>query len=906
LLDASGRPDNASVAQLRRLAIGFDVVRTNRKLDYHAAEAFMNRLRRDPGVKHVEIDRIMKPLSTPNDPGYPSQWHYFEATGGINMPAAWDLSTGSGAVVAVLDTGVTPHTDLNANIVSGYDFISDLPTANDGNGRDSDPSDPGDWAAAGDCGAGDPATDENSSWHGTHVAGTIAAVTNNSSGVAGIAYNAKVMPLRVLGHCGGYASDIADAIVWAVGGTVSGVPTNANPVEVLNLSLGGTGSCGSTTQTAINTAVAAGAVVVVAAGNEDADASTSEPANCQNVIAVGATSRAGARASYSNYGSTVDVSAPGGDGPDFADNILSTWNTGTTVPGAQAYAYSGGTSMATPHVAAVAALMQSAATSSPATVESVLKSTARALPVACPQGCGAGIINAFAAIGAVGAGALTITDVSDSEGNSGTKLFSFTVNLSKPMASAVTFDIATANGTATAGSDYVAVSLPGQSIAAGVTSKVFTVTVNGDTSPEAVETFFVNVSNVSGIAVADAQGQGSIINDDATALSSGVAVGPISGSTGQDFLYSLDVPAGRTSVTFTTSGGSGDADLYVKFGALPTVAVSDCASEGATTAETCQFNSPQTGTYYVLVHTFATISGVSLTGTYLPAFVSPPDISVGDVSISEGNAGTKQATFTVSVSKTSASPVTFDVSTSNGTAVAGVDYVANAVIGQNIAAGQTSGNFAVTINGDTAVEDNESFAVNLANVSGATVVDGQALGRITNDDQAVLSIGDVSVAEGDSGQTTATFTVQLSTPMPSPVTFDIATSNGTATAGSDYVARSQSGRYLDAGRTRVVFEVGINGDTSSETNETFNVTISNVSGAVLGDGAAVGTIVNDDAAAKQGVDSSSQGNVVLLQSADTSSKQTQRLATCKQLLKKGRLAAASAYGCAIPTRRPSR
>ena len=196
----------------------------------------------DPNVEYAEPDRIMRRTLTPNDTRYNEQWHYFEAAGGINAPPAWDKSTGAGVVTAVIDTGYRPHADLAGNILPGYDFISDTFVANDGNGRDSDASDPGDWINAGECGPGDPAAFESSSWHGTHVAGTIAALTNNASGVAGIAFNAKVVPARVLGKCGGYTSDIADAIVWTSGGSVSGVPANANPAKVLNISLGGGGS----------------------------------------------------------------------------------------------------------------------------------------------------------------------------------------------------------------------------------------------------------------------------------------------------------------------------------------------------------------------------------------------------------------------------------------------------------------------------------------------------------------------------------------------------------------------------------------------------------------------------------------------------------------------------------------
>jgi hypothetical protein len=275
--------------------------------------------------------------------------------------------------------------------------------------------------------------------------------------------------------------------------------------------------------------------------------------------------------------------------------------------------------------------------------------------------------------------------------------------------------------------------------------------------------------------------------------------------------------------------------------------VSDHASEGATSAESINIANPQAGTWYVMVYAWSTISGVSLKGEYTPG--DQPTLSVGDVAVTEGNAGTTLANFTVSLSQTSGSPVTFDMATEVGTAVAGSDFVAKTQAGMSIAAGQTSATFTVSVNGDTAVEANETFVAELRNASGALVGKSRGQGRINNDDLASLSIGDVSISEGNSGESTATFVVRLDRPMPSPVTYNIATSNGTAASGTDYVARNLTGRFIDAGRTSQVFDVQVKGDTGSEANETFNVTVSSVSGAVVADGAAVGTILNDDAAA---------------------------------------------------------
>lgn len=366
-----------------------------------------------PDVEYAQPNFILRiAATTPNDPRYPEQWHYFvngtgagRSPGGISLPTAWDTTTGSSSVVvAVIDTGILPnHPDIQGspNLVAGYDMISDSGIANDGGGRDSDPTDPGDAVSFGECYPGSPAQPD--SWHGTHVSGTIGVGgTNNGVGVAGINWNVKVQAVRVLGKCGGTTVDINDGIRWAAGLPVPGVPTNPTPAKVINMSLGtppgNPCSMSPSTQSAINDAVGFGATVVVAAGNSATDASQVFPASCNNVITVAASDARGHLASrYSNYGTTVEIMAPGGDvqrddnGDGRPDGVLSLVH-----PNAGSYAYYNGTSMAAPHVAGVAALLLARQPGlSPPQVLSFLQGTALMRTAAqCPQPCGVGLLAA--------------------------------------------------------------------------------------------------------------------------------------------------------------------------------------------------------------------------------------------------------------------------------------------------------------------------------------------------------------------------------------------------------------------------------------------------------------------------------------------------------------------------------
>ena len=506
-IDVTRVPEHVTMRYLvrlkhvRRMGLkNHHVFRLDRWLDASALGKLIADLRADPRIEQVEEDKLLKANLTPNDSRYNEQWHYFQAGVGINMPAAWDKSTGDSTVVAVIDTGYTDHSDLDANMLPGYDFISDPFVANDGDGRDADASDPGDAYAFGECGVPGGAS---SSWHGTHVSGTVAAVTNNGLGVAGVAFDASILPLRALGKCGGYTSDIADSVIWASGGSVAGVADTTTPAQVINMSLGGSGStCGFAMQLAINQAVSNGTAVVVAAGNSNANASNATPANCDNVITVAANDRDGNKASYSNYGAVVDIAAPGGETNNPINGVLSTLNSGNQEPVNESYEFYQGTSMASPHVAGVAALLYAVKPdATPQQIADAITSTAQPFPGSCPQGCGAGIVDASAAIDAI-----------------------------------------------------------------------------GNVQPPPVRLFRRNLS----------------------------------GAGSSWLIEQVEVPANSRFLFVRTKGGTGDADLYVRFGAQPTDLEYDCRPALAANDETCILPNPQPGTWYIGIRGNQDYSGVNL------------------------------------------------------------------------------------------------------------------------------------------------------------------------------------------------------------------------------------------------------------------------------------------------------
>lgn len=341
--------------------------------------------------------------AAPNDPYYGEQWALrSEAANGIDLLETWRFGQGSGVVVAVLDTGITVHPEFEGRVLSGYDFISDALRAGDGDGRDSDPSDPGDWVSAADVSAqtyGPNCTEtSDSSWHGTHVAGTILAAANNGVGMSGIAPLAQLLPVRVIGHCGGSVTDLIDAMRWAGGLTVAGVPENPTPATIINISLVVERNCSGAMQSAVDELSARGVIIVTAVGNETLEASRFAPANCLGTLTVGATTLSGDRANYSNYGSAVDLSAPGGAATR-GSGILSTYNEGRTAPAASAYALESGTSMAAPHASGILAAILAAEPNLPRSdLFTLLFANLAPFPAgsSCAQTpglCGGGIIN---------------------------------------------------------------------------------------------------------------------------------------------------------------------------------------------------------------------------------------------------------------------------------------------------------------------------------------------------------------------------------------------------------------------------------------------------------------------------------------------------------------------------------
>ncbi len=443
----------------------------------------------------------------------------------------------------------------------------------------------------------------------------------------------------------------------------------------------------------------------------------------------------------------------------------------------------------------------------------------------------------------------SVNDVSVTEGQSGTTTATFTVRLSSACEMPVSVDYATANGTASAGSDYVAASGT-LSFPPGSTARSIAVTVNGDTASEPSETFFVNLSwarSEAIAAIADAQGVGTIVDDEMPSL----AVNDVtvteghSGTTSATFTVSLSVASGQTvTVSYATSNGtaSSDSDYAAASGTLSfppgstaqTIAI---GVNGDTATEPGE-------TFFVNLSgaTNAPIADAQAVGTIVNDDV--PSLSISDVTVTERNGGTTGGTFTVSLSAASGQAVTVRYATADGTASAASDYMA--VSGTlTFPPGWTTASLVVPARGDTWLEPDETFLVNLSGAVNATITDAQGVGTIVDDDLPSLFIGELSVTEGHSGTRSATFNVSLIPASEQTVTVDYATENGTASAGSDYVAASGTLSF-PPGSTWQSLVVTVTGDTVFEPDETFYVSLSGATNATIEAAKGVGTIVNDD------------------------------------------------------------
>jgi serine protease len=440
---------NAAGMRMQRkqqIAADTDVLQLDHALGKADMNALLERMASDPNVEYAVADEHRWAHAAPNDPLFVDQW-YFQSTeiAATHANQAWDVTVGSNmTVVAVLDTGVRfEHPDLlrqaqGGKLLNGFDFILNAPFANDGDGRDADASDPGDFVTAAElaqppfniaaCQPQPPDDHVDSSWHGTRVSSLIAALTNNGEGVAGTGWNTLILPVRVLGKCGGTDSDIIAGMRWAAGITVPGAPVNPTPAQIINLSLGGSGACSAAYQQAVTEITARGVLIVASVGNDGK--AVAAPANCTGVLGVAGIRHAGTKVGFSNLGTEVGIGAPGGNcvnqGGPCLFSITAAVNAGATTPGASIYTdkvtrINVGTSFSAPLVAGAAALIHSINSQlSPAQYIALLKDSATPFPtsssttstvchvpigdtqntecICTTQTCGAGMLNTNAAV----------------------------------------------------------------------------------------------------------------------------------------------------------------------------------------------------------------------------------------------------------------------------------------------------------------------------------------------------------------------------------------------------------------------------------------------------------------------------------------------------------------------------
>jgi hypothetical protein len=460
---------------------------------------------------------------------------------------------------------------------------------------------------------------------------------------------------------------------------------------------------------------------------------------------------------------------------------------------------------------------------------------------------------------------LSINDVTVTEGNSGTTNATFTVTKSGPSDTSVDVDYATANGSATASTDYQSTSGT-LKFDTNETQKTLTVPILGDTAVEPDETFFVNLSNARNATISDSQGVGTIVNDDAPPAVLSIADAPpvIEGNSGTTSASFTVTRSGTTSTTVTVSYATADGtaaapgDYQATSGTLTFQPNETQKTVTVLVVGDATFEPNETFSVNLSNPTGATISDAQGVGTITNDDPPPqdPTLSINDVTVAEGNSGTTNATFTVTRAGPTNTTVTVSFATADGTAAAPGDYQATSGT-LTFQPNETQKTVVVPVVGDTAVEANETFFVNLSSPTGATISDAQGVGTITNDDAppgaATLAVNDVTVAEGNSGTTSATFTVTRAVTTTTTVTVSYATADGTATAPGDYQATSGTLTF-QPNETQKTVTVAVVGDTAVEANETFLVNLSNASGATISDAQGVGTITNDDQAQPEIVD----------------------------------------------------
>ena len=445
---------------------------------------------------------------------------------------------------------------------------------------------------------------------------------------------------------------------------------------------------------------------------------------------------------------------------------------------------------------------------------------------------------------------ISITDLSVNEGNTGTTNAVVTLTLSAASTNTVTVNYATAGGTATAGTDYTAASGTA-TFAQGSTSTTISISVTGDTTVEPNDTFLVNLTSPVSATIADTQAVVTILNDDSPLLTIGNRTVTEGNSGTVSALFTVTLSAASTStvtVVYATANATALADIdYVPTSGTLTFAPG-ITSQSITVPVIGDTLDEANETFVVGLSapTNATLGTPSQgTGTITDNDATP-SLSINDLTVNEGNSGGVLATFTVTLSAVSGRPVSVNYATSNGTATVGAgDYVAASGT-LSFSPGTTSQQVSVTVNGDLLDENNETLNLNLSGASAATIADNRGIANIVNDDlPPTVSINDVSVTEGNNGTSNVTFTVTLSDASGKTVTVDYATADGSALAGSDYVARTGTLTFNPGVVTRT-FTVIVVGDRISEATETFVVNLSTATNATIADGQGVCTITDND------------------------------------------------------------